>query len=901
MYVARKKLFDQKQFENYLGIESDKVSLFRETIDQGRLNLKSLYESGLSAPIILGQHSSFIDKILSYAWELHGAQANEERMALVAVGGYGRSELHPYSDIDLMILLDKNRYQQVKTFVESFLSFLWDIGLEVGHSVRSISDCVKHAKQDITVATNIMESRLIQGSNQVFLKMIEETSSKKIWKPDAFFEAKLNEQTERHLKYEDTAYDLEPNIKEGPGGIRDIQTVTWVLARRYGINDLKQLIQIGYLTGDECQQLIRGRNFLWKLRIGLHHLAGRGEDRLLFHHQRALAQQYGYADNSNHLAVEQLMKRYYRAVKELRIINEILLQHYQDENRRSKKDRIKILNDRFQSKNGFLEIREEDTFKQTPQAILELFLLLQQKPQLKGVTASTIRALRANLGLIDSEFRKAEHIKDIFMDIMRQPHGQTHALRRMNNYGVLGVYIPVFGAIVGQMQHDLFHVYTVDAHSLFVVRNLRRFALDKHKQEMPLANRVMMQIAKPERLYLAGLFHDIAKGRGGDHSILGEADALKFCRLHGMSDYDSRFVAWLVRHHLFMSHVAQRKDITDSEVIREFSKTVGDQEHLNNLYLLTIADIRGTSPHVWNAWKGRLLEDLYHAATRYIRHGLETPQDADERIEDIKQDVLHQILQNNKKKHALIEQERIDHFWEGLPPDYFLRHNAKSLSWHIESIASTQAIDLPLVQIHYEPRLEALVFLIFAPESESLLSVVTGGFERLNLNIVDAKTHTTSTGFALYTFVALEQDDQQALDKQHLQQLQGQLRQIVVSGQDNPPTRSIQIPRKLQHFNIEPKVSFSQSPNEAYTVMEVVATDQPGLLHRVSRCLLHCKVRLVTAKIATFGERVEDVFFITNRDGKPVTDNEQMQCLKTSILSTLAIPESKEKAAAANF
>jgi [protein-PII] uridylyltransferase len=883
VYFPKSRLFNRQQFEQRLAKSQDHVALFRDAIQAGRQVLRRQHEAGASSPTIVAHHAWLIDRILHYAWRIYAPRLADARIALVAVGGYGRSELHPYSDIDLMILLEKNDYQQVKGFVETFLSFLWDIGLEVGHSVRSLDDCVKAARQDITVATNIMESRYLEGDRELVAAMQARTATDRIWKPAEFFKAKLAEQQARHLKYDDSAYDLEPNIKEGPGGLRDLQTIVWVVKRRYGITELKQLIDNDYLTDTEYRQLIRGRNFLWKLRIGLHYTAGRCEDRLLFDYQRVLAEEFGYRDNANHLAVEQLMKRYYRTVKDLRLLNEILLQHYEEENSSRRASRVKVINERFQSYGGYLETRHEKVFEQHPSAILELFLLLQQHASLKGVRASAIRQLRASLHLIDNRFRNDSHCRDLFMRIMKQPSGLTHALRRMNAYGVLGSYIPVFGGVVGQMQHDLFHVYTVDAHSLFVVRNLRRFAMDEHADEFPLANRIMARIDKPERLYLAGLFHDVAKGRGGDHSVLGEKDALQFCKRHGMSDYDARFVGWLVRYHLLMSHTAQRRDITDADVIREFAENVGDQEHLNNLYLLTIADIRGTSPHVWNAWKGRLLEDLYHAATRSIRHGLSVPQDTAERVADIRDAVRAQL------KERSVRREQLDAFWSTLPTDYFLRHSADELAWHVESIASSRAIDLPLVDVRSRPRLDALVFLIFAPESEQLLSVVTKGFERLNLSIADAKIHTTSSGFALYTFVALEESLADGMDRSHVGYLRTQLRQRIIHDPDPDSDKVYRLPRKLKHFHIETQVGFSQSAQ--HTVMEVIALDQPGLLHRVSRCLLKCKVHLVTAKVATFGERVEDVFFITDRDGNPVTDAGQLECLRGSILEALRIPE----------
>jgi len=935
-YLPKTKLFDRRDFEARLAAAPDRVALFRDAIQAGRRVLREQHHAGASAPTIVARHAWLIDRLLHYAWRAHRDSLGDTPIALVAVGGYGRAELHPCSDIDLMFLLRRDDYEAVEPFLQTFLSFLWDIGLEVGHSVRSLRDCVAAARQDITVATNIMESRFLEGRRELVESMQARTAPERIWKPAEFFRAKLAEQQARHLKYDDSAYDLEPNIKESPGGLRDLQTVLWVLKRRYGITDLKQLIDNDYLTREEYRQLIRGRNFLWKLRIGLHYTAGRSEDRLLFDHQRVLARQFGYRDNANHLAVEQLMKRYYRTVKDLRLLNEILLQHYEEENSARRGARVKRINDRFQSYGGYLETRHERVFSEHPAAILELFLLLQQRSGLKGVRAGTIRQLRASLHLIDNRFRGDPQCRKLFMDIMRQPAGITHALRRMNAYGVLGSYIPVFGGVVGQMQHDLFHVYTVDAHSLFVVRNLRRFALDEHAGEFPLAHRIMAQIDKPERLYLAGLFHDVAKGRGGDHSLLGEKDAVQFCRQHGMSDYDARFVGWLVRHHLLMSHTAQRRDITDPDVVREFAEAVGDPEHLNNLYLLTIADIRGTSPHVWNAWKGRLLEDLYHVATRSIRHGLSVPQDTGERVADIRgtsphvwnawkgrllEDLYHvatrsirhglSVPQDTGERVAGIREavrgqldgrtvgrEQLESFWNSLPSDYFLRHSADDLAWHVRCIAASRAIDLPLVAVRFQPRLDALVFLIYAPESEHLLSLVTKGLERLNLNIADAKIHSSASGFALYTFVALEEDLSEDLDKSHIAHLQSELRHRIIYDTDIESDKVHRLPRKLKHFNIDTRVEFSQSAQ--HTVMEVIALDQPGLLHRVARCLLHCKVHLVTAKIATFGERVEDIFFITDRDGNPVTDAEQLDCLRSNIIEALTIPGPEQSDKAVN-
>lgn len=884
MYLAQSKLIDVQGLQSRITEVDDPIALLRTALGQARQQLRDYHMQGAPSQDIVHHHAWLVDQVLHLAWTHHQHLVPQKiELALVAVGGYGRGELHPHSDVDLMLLVQTQRYEKIRLFTESLLSFLWDIGLEVGHSVRSIKDCVREAKNDLTVATNIMEARLLAGSEKLIEEMKNKTAAPKLWPADTFYKAKLEEQQVRHDKFDDTAYNLEPNIKEGPGGLRDIQTVLWVAQRQYGATQLRDLIEHGFLTTDEYRSLVRGRNFLWKLRNGLHFNSNRREDRLLFDHQRTLAEWMGYRDDDSRLAVEQLMKRYYRTVKELRLLNEILLQHYEEINLSSASARVEAINRRFRAYNGYLETVDEDIFEKSPLALLELFLILQQNPALKGVRAGTIRQVRANLHRIDQEFRNDIRCRSLFMEIMRQPRGQTHTLRRMNAYGVLGAYIPLFGAVVGQMQYDLFHVYTVDAHSLFVVRNLRRFAHPEHRGEFPRASRLMSQAFKPERLYLAGVFHDIAKGRKGDHSILGERDAFDFCKSHEMSNYDAHFVAWLVRNHLLMSWTAQRQDITDEGVVRDFAKKVGDQERLNNLYLLTIADIRGTSPHVWNAWKGRLLDDLYFITTQVLRRGHTEPTRVEQRIKDVKEQALEFI---DKER---IAPEVISQHWESFPNDYFLRYSASEIALHVNMIASTAAIQLPLVEVQHDPNLGANVFLVYAPETGRLLSLVTGGFARMNLNIVDARIHATPAGFALYTFIALEQGDRQTSDPETLQRLKHRLRNEIVNPALDRPRKQAHIPRTLKHFPIETRVSFTQSPSGQHTMMEVVAQDQPGLLHAVALCLSECKVKLATAKIATYGERAEDIFFITDRDGNLVTKHTQQTCLAHRIQQALSL------------
>ncbi len=886
MPINKDQIFNRRDFERALKNSDDSLTVFRDALRAGRQALKQQHLENVAAQHIVTSQAWLIDQLLVEAWKLHLSRLlPQPDIALIAVGGYGRGELHPASDIDLMLLVESERDERISDFVETFLRFLWDMGLEVGHSVRSLKDCVRLAKKDITVTTNLMEARLLDGNPRLHQKMKTVTSPPRVWPSRKFFAAKWQEQIERHHRFDDTAYKLEPNIKEGPGGLRDIQMIAWVAQRHLGTSSLHDLVEVEFLNEEEYRALIRGRNFLWQLRNGLHYLAGRREDRLLFDYQRALAQQWGYSDKPGSLAVEQFMKRYYRTVKELSLLNEILLQHFQEALLSRGKARIKPINRRFRSHNNFIEVTHARVFERAPYAILEMFLILQQHPTLTGVRADTIRLLRANLHRIDRNFRKDLGCRSLFMEIMRQPHGITHALRRMNAYGVLGAYIPAFGKIVGQMQHDLFHVYTVDEHLLFVVRNVRRLTVPEYQHEFPLASSIIQHVFKPERLYLATLFHDIAKGRGGDHSVVGEKLVAAFCKRHGMSDYDSDFVRWLVRHHLLMSWTAQRQDIHDPDVVLEFARKVGNQERLDNLYLLTMADIRGTSPNVWNAWKGRLLADLYAATTRVFRRGFATPLDLKAQINALRSEALMAL------KSKIPSQTLIQNYWQQLDDEYFLRYDAQSLAWHAETIVTASAADFPVVATRYNPEIDGSEFLIYTPDREYLFGVQTAGFDRMNLSIVDARIHTTRNGFALNTFVALDYSGEAVRDPKILADLQQRMREQLLQPREGRDVRTAHLPRQLRHFPIETKITFSASVSGQQTIMEVIAQDRPGLLYQVALALQHCRVNLVTAKISTYGERAEDIFFVTDLEKQPLSDKEQCACLEREIYERLRVPQ----------
>ncbi|MCW8824911.1 MAG: [protein-PII] uridylyltransferase, partial [Gammaproteobacteria bacterium] len=665
-------------FSSPLSISDEKAQL-----NQFRASLKDSFESGEPVERLVRQYSQLIDLLLVHYWDHFMA---DSKLTLAAVGGYGRGELHPYSDIDLLVLHQEPVSENEQAALQQFITFLWDIGLEVGQSLRDVAESVAQAEADITVATNLMESRLLAGSEPLHEQMRSATGPDKIWPGNRFFEAKLQEQQKRHAKFNDTAYNLEPNIKEGPGGLRDIQNIGWVAKRHFGAEALSDLVTHHFLTPEEYRQLYAGEQFLWRVRFALHTNCGRREDRLLFDHQRTLAQQFGYRDSESRMAVENFMHDYYRTITELERLNEMLLQLYQQEIlRKGVDDKVTELNNRFNQRNNLIEVAHEKVFEHYPFALLELFLLMAQHPEITGVRAETIRLIRANIQRIDDDFRADIRCRALFMELLRQTEGVTLVLRRMNRYGVLAAYLPEFSAIVGQMQHDLFHVYTVDEHTLRVLRNLRRLTVSKYSDEFPLCSKIISSIPKPELLYIAALYHDIAKGRGGDHSKLGAVDAEQFCLHHLLSQYDTHLVIWLVENHLMMSTTAQRKDLNDPEEIFHFAELVGDQTFLDYLFLLTVADIRATSPTVWNSWKESLLTELYHKTTKALRRGLDNK---------LKLGELSDLIQEEAKNWLLAQGEdsaRIDTIWSQFSKEYFCRYNAKDVERHTQQIINNSS------------------------------------------------------------------------------------------------------------------------------------------------------------------------------------------------------------------
>jgi [protein-PII] uridylyltransferase len=815
---------------------------------EARASLRAAYDAAPDAHRYLVAHRRLVDEVLREAWRGGALPAGA---ALVAVGGYGRGDLFPHSDVDILILLAAAPGDAEARGLEEFIGQLWDIGLEIGHSVRTVEQCREEWSKDITVQTALMESRLIAGSRNRFLALREALQAS--LDPQAFYKAKRLEQDQRHAKHQDSPYSLEPNLKESPGGLRDLQVILWV-SRAGGLGiDWRTLAAGGYITREEARQLKTYLDFLQEIRVRLHFLAGRREDRILFDHQNALALSFGYAATAAKRASEIFMQRYYRTAKAITQLNTILLQNLAAALFPYDGGAPRPINERFQAVRELLDARDPGVFEREPHAILEGFLLLQQHSELKGMTAPTLRALWRARMRIDAKFRRNPVNRATFLAILQQPRGIMHELRRMNQYSILGRYIPAFGKIVGQMQHDLFHVYTVDQHILTVLRNLRRFTLAELAHEYPYCSRLMANFERPWLLYLAAIFHDIAKGRGGDHSTLGAADARVFCRQHGLAKDDVDLVTFLVEHHLTMSTVAQKKDLSDPDVLREFADVVRTERRLVALYLLTVADVRGTSPKVWNAWKGKLLEDLFRATRRLLRGG-GTGVDQDVQA---KQAEVQRLL----RLYALSDDVG-QTLWKELDVAYFLRHDPQEIAWQTRVLHFRVDTPRPVVKARLSPIGEGLQVMIYSRDQRDLFARICGFFERIGYTIVDAKIHTTRHGYALDTFLVLGTGASPHY-REMISLVEHDLTEALEKQASLVPSARGRVSRQLKHFPIRPEVNIRPDERGQYHLVSITAGDRPGLLYSTARVLGQYGLDLHTAKIVTLGERAEDVFVVS--------------------------------------
>ena len=872
-------IFSASAVRARLNIADRPVSAFRDTLNWGRERLYGLFAEGAAAESLVRARAFLVDEVLREAWLKFLPEATPG-LALVAVGGYGRGELLPHSDIDLLLLHEPKALASSRAALEQLLAFLWDMGLEVGSSVRSVKDCARLAAGDITIMTTLLESRPLMGDAALYQQMQAALAPERVWPVAAFYKAKLEEQRRRYAKYDDTGYKLEPNVKEGPGGLRDIHTIAWVAKRHFGAQTLHELKEKGFLTQQEASDLFAGQDFLWRVRFALHMITGRKEDRLLFDHQIRTAQMFGYVDDDRNRAVEQFMQLYYRTIKSLSCLNDLLLQLFDEAILRPAAGKPRPLNARFQVRGSTIEARNHDVFRRNPYALIEIFLLLQQQPDLDGIRAETLRLIRRDRRLVDEGLRSDVRARALFLDMFREGRGLTRALRRMSRYGVLGRYLPAFGLVIGHMQYDLFHTLTVDEHTLYVVRNLRRFAMKEFRDELPFAGQVMEGIAKKELLYLAGLFHDMAKGRGGDHSELGAEDAEKFCLDHGLSHADAALVAWLVRNHLLMSLTAQKQDVSDPEVVTRFATRVGDRLRLDYLFLLTCADIRATNPALWNSWRESLLLELYHSAARALERGLHDPVSPGERVAEQKQRALGFLAGRG------LRAAQAEGVWARFENEYFLRHSPEELAWHLPEILAADDAALPLILVQPVAGRGTTVF-IYMRDRDHLFGLTTGVLAQLGLNILDARINTTADGFVLDSYVVLEADGTPVAGALRLAEIRDALRKVLA----DPATTVVEVhrraPARLRHFTTPTTIFFSQDHARNRTLMELVTADRPGLLSLIGRVFHRRGILLDAAKINTVGERAEDVFFITDRQRQPIVAEEALEELREVLTRTL--------------
>ena len=875
------EVFDAPAFKLSLetgnAIQCSKIAIANTTAA-----LHARFRAGEPARDLIRQRAAFTDALLRTLWDRQSWGACE--LALVAVGGYGRGELHPHSDVDLLVLLGDN-CDSARDELSGFLTLLWDIGLNIGHSVRDVNECVERAAHDITILTNLMEARVLRGSEALMQRVRELTGPDKMWSSQEFFQAKLAEQRARHAKFANTEYNLEPNVKSSPGGLRDLQIIGWIAERHFGVESVEQITASEFLSPEEMAILIKGRDFMWQVRYALHMLTNREEDRVLFDHQRELATLWGFEDGDK-LAIEQFMQVYYRWALSLGQLNEVLVQNFdQAILRQAKADDLQILNERFQIRNGYIEVRSEDLFARHPWALLEVFLLCANYPAIVGVTAATIRLIRDNRHRVDDTFRADEQNRQMFLQILRSPHKMTRQLRRMSRYGILGAYLPEFGNIMGQMQHDLFHTYTVDAHTLEVIKNARRFQIPDVDDKFPVSSRVARRLRRVELLYIAALYHDIGKGRGGDHSELGAVDAQRFCQNHGLDAKDTELVVWLVRNHLLMSAVSQRKDISDPEVIQQFAQHVGDEEHLDYLFTLTVADINGTNPTLWNAWRGSLLRQLYTETRRALRRGLDNP-------------VNKQALVEQARKTAgdLLEGrgftvEELDELWRGRGEDYFLRERPEDIVWHSEAIAGHHNHDTPLVILRNNAEssvANTTQIFIHARSNLRLFSRICAALEQLDLSVHDARIYNANQGMSLDTFFVLDSSGQPiSEDSARLAYIKQYLVEQLGSAAGALAIPARRTPRQMKFFSIPTETRIYVDDAKNVSVLEVSTPDRPGLLARLGRIFEAFEIELQTAKIQTLGERVEDVFFITDNRQQAITNPQLINALQRAICDEL--------------
>lgn len=856
-------------------MNKDKV-LLKQSIKQLKEELIAKFCQHANITTLSQKLTHHIDTVLINLFNKHHLNQNNH-FCLLALGSYGRRELQLYSDIDLLLLHSENATKSDLQQAPLFIQDCWDIGLEVSHQITTVNACAELASQDLSVISSILDMYLICGRGSLMEELRYQTQTLHMWSSHDYFFAKRLEQNKRYEKYGETAYNLEPNVKYGPGGLRDLQVLLNISKRHFGIKKLADGINCGFITDKEYDELIYCQHFLWRVRFALHMLAHKNEERLLFDYQVRLAAIFGYHDSPTSLGIEQFMKAYFKVIKRCRELNEMLLQWFAEAIVYAPKQRLIPLDDCFQLSNQYIEVRHAKVFRQKPQALLELFLWIAKDPKIEGVRANTIRLIRQHLYLVNKRFRASLPATTTFMDILKTANSPYKVLQRMSRYGVLGHYLDCFAAVTGQMQYDLFHVFTVDQHTLFVIRNLGRFLNARYAPQFPLAYTLMASINKREILYLSALFHDIAKGRGGDHSELGADEARQFAERHRLNESEQHLLIWLVQNHLLMSHTAQRQDIYDPQTISAFCNHLPQTEYLDYLYLLTVADICGTNPSLWNAWKDSLLKELYYAA-KQLMHQEKALLDETSLISLRRQQAMEILVKNGVSATA------VQNLWKDFKSKYFLHELPGIIAHHTQAILDCKQFPLVLIMPHHsEGGTEVFIYM---PHRDERFTITTTVLSNHHATIQEATILTSDNNFDLDTYIILDEKNQAFFDEKQTLIIHQALMKHLADFNQLPSIARRRLSRTQAHFRRKPQITFSVDRQQQYTCLFLITQDRPGLLASISRVFLSEKIYLHNAKIATAGERVEDMFYISNQQGQLLSTEEQ-ESLRIKLVESL--------------
>lgn len=840
----------------------DKIVEVRKEVDSYHAWLQESFTNQPIAKLVLGR-AFYIDNLIRRLWKILGLEGTKE-LTLAAVGGYGRGHLNLHSDIDLLILSKDALTPDAEQKVSALITALWDLGLDIGQSVRTLKETIDLGKEDITIATNLLEARLLIGDEKLFKSLTEKVNSKNFWPSIKFYQAKTQEQADRRAKFHDTSYNLEPNIKENPGCLRDIQNIGWIAKKHYKVFDGSQLVKANFMTDEELRELQDCREFLWHMRFALHMVAGRSENRLLFEHQPAIANLLGYGEDKQ--AVETMMKKFFVIVRRVGELNQVLLQYFADEYvTKFRPWKRRKVNQDFELANGLLKAKHEQVFD-TPVQLLSLFKTIADLPNMTALHSSTLRQLRNARRKFESmELCQIESCREIFLELIQHQKFFGLSWQLMHKHGVMAIYSHDWAHIVGLMQFDLFHSYTVDEHTNRLIRNIFRYTQSEFKDEFPRCTTICHNFAKLELLYIAAIYHDICKGKGGDHSELGAKAVREFCKLHGISETDTDLVAWLVEHHLYMSVITQRKDINDPQVIYDFCDRVQDETHLNLLYALTLADIRATNASLLNDWKASLLKQLYISTLNALRSGHEKPVAREIQIQERRESALQRLEKNG------LDTVKAKEIWHSLPTDYFLRYSSKQIAWHTKALMHSTAEHL-VVATHNEMHLGGTAIFIYTKDRPYLFAAICSSIGRKNFNIHDANIMNTDDGYALDTFIILEEDGNQ-VNKKRFKDIHDAIEEAArCVGEPSVPSR---IPRQIKQFRVPTQINWVEHKSNKYSLMELEALDTPGLLVKIGRVFFENNITIHAAKVATIGERAEDFFTLTNNNGAPLTPVEK--------------------------